>query len=121
SLVLKPVAVVAMEGSQCLAVTNEGRMLLFPLTDLPLLGRGKGNKIIGITSAKVQAREDFIKHITVVPAEASVTLYAGKRKLMLKPSDLARYQGERGRRGALLPRGLQRVDSLEVEEMTAPS
>ena len=121
SLVLKPVAVVAMEGSQCLAVTNEGRMLLFPLTDLPLLGRGKGNKIIGITSAKVQAREDFIKHITVVPAEASVTLYAGKRKLTLKPSDLAHYQGERGRRGALLPRGLQRVDSLEVEEMTAPS
>lgn len=121
SLVLKPIAVVAMEGSQCLAVTNEGRMLLFPLTDLPLLGRGKGNKIIGITSAKVQAREDFIKHITVVPAEASVTLYAGKRKLTLKPSDLAHYQGERGRRGALLPRGLQRVDSLEVEEMTAPS
>ena len=121
SLVLKPVAVVAMEGSQCLAVTNEGRMLLFPLTDLPLLGRGKGNKIIGITSAKVQAREDFIKHITVVPAEASVTLYAGKRKLTLKPSDLAHYHGERGRRGALLPRGLQRVDSLEVEEMTAPS
>lgn len=120
SLVLKPVAVVAMEGSQCLAVTNEGRMLLFPLTDLPLLGRGKGNKIIGITSAKVQAREDFIKHITVVPAEASVTLYAGKRKLTLKPSDLAHYQGERGRRGALLPRGLQRVDSLEIEK-AAPS
>lgn len=120
SLVLKPVAVVAMEGSQCLAVTNEGRMLLFPLTDLPLLGRGKGNKIIGITSAKVQAREDFIKHITVVPAEASVTLYAGKRKLTLKPSDLAHYQGERGRRGALLPRGLQRVDSLEIEA-AAPS
>lgn len=118
--VLKPVPVAVMEGSQCLTVTNEGRMLLFPLTDLPLLGRGKGNKIIGITSAKVQAREDFIKHLTVVPAEANVTLYAGKRKLTLKPTDLAHYQGERGRRGALLPRGLQRVDSLEIEK-SAPS
>ncbi|MGO1247455.1 MAG: DNA topoisomerase IV subunit A [Oceanisphaera sp.] len=119
-LVLNPVPIEGLESSQCLAVTNEGRMLLFPLTDLPLLSKGKGNKIIGITGAKVQAREDFIKHLTVVPHEASVTLYAGKRKLTLKPSDLAHYQGERGRRGALLPRGLQRVDSLEVEE-AAPS
>ena len=68
----------------------------------------------------MQAREDFIKHLTVVPAEANVTLYAGKRKLTLKPTDLAHYQGERGRRGALLPRGLQRVDSLEIEK-SAPS
>ncbi|MFP2768724.1 DNA topoisomerase IV subunit A [Oceanisphaera sp. KMM 10153] len=114
-VVLKPVAVEQLDSSQCLAVTNEGRMLLFPLKDLPLLGKGKGNKIIGIPGAKVQAREDFIKQLVVVPTGANVTLHAGKRKLTLKPTDLAHYQGERGRRGALLPRGLQRVDSLEIE------
>ncbi|WP_298720294.1 DNA topoisomerase IV subunit A [uncultured Oceanisphaera sp.] len=114
-VVLKPVAVDQLDSSQCLAVTNEGRMLLFPLKDLPLLGKGKGNKIIGIPGAKVQAREDFIKQLVVVPVGANVTLHAGKRKLTLKPADLAHYQGERGRRGALLPRGLQRVDSLEIE------
>ncbi|OIN08840.1 DNA topoisomerase IV subunit A [Oceanisphaera psychrotolerans] len=114
-VVLKPVAIDQLDSSQCLAVTNEGRMLLFPLKDLPLLGKGKGNKIIGIPGAKVQAREDFIKQLVVVPENASVTLHAGKRKLTLKPADLAHYQGERGRRGALLPRGLQRVDSLEIE------
>lgn len=114
-VVLKPMAIDQLDSSQCLAVTNEGRMLLFPLKDLPLLGKGKGNKIIGIPGAKVQAREDFIKQLVVVPEGANVTLHAGKRKLTLKPADLAHYQGERGRRGALLPRGLQRVDSLEVE------
>ncbi len=114
-VVLKPVAIDRLDSSQCLAVTNEGRMLLFPLKDLPLLGKGKGNKIIGIPGAKVQAREDFIKQLVVVPENASVTLHAGKRKLTLKPADLAHYQGERGRRGALLPRGLQRVDSIELE------
>ena len=119
-VVLPPVAIDTLASSQCLAVTNEGRMLLFPLTELPLLGKGKGNKIIGITGAKVQAREDFIKQLVVVPEGASVTLHAGKRKLTLKPADLGHYQGERGRRGALLPRGLQRVDSLEIEE-AAPS
>ncbi|GAA3708146.1 DNA topoisomerase IV subunit A [Oceanisphaera sediminis] len=114
-VVLKPMAIDQLDSSQCLAVTNEGRMLLFPLKDLPLLGKGKGNKIIGIPGAKVQAREDFIKQLVVVPEGANVTLHAGKRKLTLKPADLAHYQGERGRRGALLPRGLQRVDSLEIE------
>ncbi|MDX1267931.1 MAG: DNA gyrase subunit A, partial [Oceanisphaera sp.] len=114
-VVLKPMAIDQLDSSQCLAVTNEGRMLLFPLKNLPLLGKGKGNKIIGIPGAKVQAREDFIKQLVVVPEGANVTLHAGKRKLTLKPADLAHYQGERGRRGALLPRGLQRVDSLEIE------
>lgn len=90
-------------------------MLLFPLKDLPLLAKGKGNKLIGIPSAKVQAREDFIKQLVVVPQGTSVTLHAGKRKLTLKPADLEHYQGERGRRGALLPRGLQRVDGIELE------
>ena len=51
----------------------------------------------------------------IVPDGASVTLHAGKRKLTLKPSDLEHYYGERGRRGNKLPRGLQRVDLMEVE------
>ncbi|MFH7564419.1 DNA topoisomerase IV subunit A [Oceanimonas smirnovii] len=113
--VLKPVPVAEVETSRCLVVTNEGRMLLFPLKDLPMLAKGKGNKLIGITSARVQAREDYIKQLAVVPEGASVTIHAGKRKLTLKPADLAHYEGERGRRGALLPRGLQRVDGLEIE------
>ncbi|MBL1379548.1 DNA topoisomerase IV subunit A [Zobellella iuensis] len=113
--VLKPAAIGTLDSDLCMAITNEGRMLLFPLKDLPLLAKGKGNKLIGIPSAKVQAREDFIKQLVVVPQDASVTLYAGKRKLTLKPADLEHYRGERGRRGALLPRGLQRVDGLEIE------
>ncbi|WP_375056986.1 DNA topoisomerase IV subunit A [Zobellella sp. DQSA1] len=114
-LVLKPAAIATLDSDLCMAITNEGRMLLFPLKDLPLLAKGKGNKIIGIPAAKVQAREDFIKQLVVVPQGVSVTLYAGKRKLTLKPADLEHYRGERGRRGALLPRGLQRVDGIELE------
>ena len=54
----------------------------------------------------------------VIPQGQSVTLFAGKRKLTLKPSDLDYYRGERGRRGAKLPRGLQRVDRIEIEPVT---
>ena len=48
--------------------------------------------------------------------EDQVTLYAGKRKFLLKPQDLTHYHGERGRRGLKLPRGLQRVDAVVVGE-----
>ena len=89
-------------------------MLLFPLTDLPSLGKGKGNKIINIPSAKSQSREEFVKVLTVVPDGASVKVHAGKRNMTLSPSDLEHYRGERGRRGNKLPRGLQRVDEIQI-------
>lgn len=113
--VLKPQPISQLQTDQCLAITNEGRMLVFPLTSLPELVKGKGNKIIGIPSSRVKTREEFVKILTVVPVQANVTIWAGKRKLTLKPSDLEHYRGERGRRGSKLPRGLQRVDDVEVE------
>jgi topoisomerase-4 subunit A len=112
---LAPIRVTDVATDYCMAISNEGRMLLFPLRDLPKLSKGKGNKIISIPSAKVQAREEFVKVLAVVPEGSSVTLHAGKRKLTLKPSDLEHYHGERGRRGNKLPRGLQRVDEAVVE------
>jgi len=98
-----------------LAITSEGRMLVFPIKDLPILSKGKGNKIINISSARAKTREEFVTLLNVISPESSVTLHAGKRKLTLKASDVEHYRGERGRRGNKLPRGLQRVDRVEVE------
>ncbi|MCF2859009.1 DNA topoisomerase IV subunit A [Pseudoalteromonas sp. SMS1] len=116
---MAPITVNDVATDRCMAISNEGRMLLFPLRDLPKLAKGKGNKIISIPNAKVQAREEFVKVLAVVPEGRAVTLYAGKRKLTLKNSDLEHYFGERGRRGNKLPRGLQRVDNFEVEFIEA--
>ncbi|TMO60595.1 DNA topoisomerase IV subunit A [Pseudoalteromonas aurantia] len=116
---IAPIEVHDVATDMCMAISNEGRMLLFPLRDLPKLAKGKGNKIISIPSAKVQAREEFVKVLACVPAGSAVTLHAGKRKLTLKPSDLEHYYGERGRRGNKLPRGLQRVDEFEIEVSSA--
>ncbi|SFR52687.1 DNA topoisomerase IV subunit A [Marinobacter daqiaonensis] len=96
------------------AISNEGRMLVFPLEQLPELGRGKGNKIIGIPSARVQNREEFMVVLTVFGEDDQLEIRAGKRKLGLRFSDLEHYLGERGRRGHKLPRGLQRVDDIDV-------
>lgn len=99
----------------CVSVSNEGRMLVFPISDLPQLSKGKGNKIIGIPAAKLKLREEFMVSVAVVSIEQSLLVYSGKRYLRLKPSDLEHYRGERGRRGNKLPRGFQKVDSLVVE------
>ncbi|NLS12321.1 DNA topoisomerase IV subunit A [Vibrio sp. SM6] len=115
SEVMAPSAISNLDTDEILAITNLGRMLLFPMKDLPQLAKGKGNKIINIPSAKAKAREEFLTHLMALPQGAHITLYAGKRKLGLKPSDLDNFRGERGRRGGLLPRGLQRVTEIELQ------
>ncbi|GIU18032.1 DNA topoisomerase 4 subunit A [Shewanella colwelliana] len=114
--VLLPKRVDKSRKESILAITNEGRMLLFSVDALPQLSKGKGNKIIGIPSDRAKSREELLIHLDVVPEDMAVTLWAGKRKLTLKPSDLEHYRGERGRRGAKLPRGLQRVDRVQLGE-----
>ncbi|MFD2167975.1 DNA topoisomerase IV subunit A [Thalassotalea euphylliae] len=103
------------EESLCLAITTEGRMLVFPVADLPELSKGKGNKIINIASARAKAREEYVTLLEVILPTDSITLHAGRRKLTLKANDIEHYRGERGRRGNKLPRGLQRVDRIEIE------
>ncbi|OSM97464.1 DNA topoisomerase IV subunit A [Lonsdalea populi] len=103
-----------------LTITAAGRMLLFPVTDLPQLSKGKGNKIVSIPAAQAASGEDKIGWLFIITSKSSVTLYVGKRKLTLRPEDLQKFRAERGRKGTLLPRGLQRVDRVEVVSPPAP-
>ena len=113
--VLKPRKIENPETDAVVAITNEGRMLKFPLTELPALSRGKGNKIIGIPGKRVESREEFVVAIAAVPENGKLTIFSGKRHMTLKHSDLEHFVGERGRRGSKLPRGFQRVEKVTVE------
>lgn len=115
--VLPPVPIKNPETDLVVAISTEGRMLVFPVAELPQLSKGKGNKILSIPSARAASREEYLKLLTVVPAATAVTLVAGKRKMTIKVDDLAHYIGERGRRGNKLPRGLQRIDELLTGEV----
>lgn len=112
--ILPPIANVNVEGGFVVAISNEGRMLAFPLTELPELARGKGNRIINIPTSRLQAREEFMLTVAVVAEGQSLVIYSGKRHHNVKFSDLEHYIGERGRRGNKLPRGFQKVDRVEV-------
>ena len=115
SRVLPPVRVPGSSADRVAAATGSGHLLVFPLADLPALDRGKGNKIIGIPVAKAKAREEFVVAIALVPHAGSLTILSGKRTFTLKPADLDRFQGDRGRRGAMLPRGFQRVEGFVID------
>ena len=114
--VLPPQSVPDGDDLRVAVVTTEGRLLVFRLDQLPVLGKGKGNKMIDIPSAKSAGREEFVRDLLVMEAEDALTIYAGKRHLKLKPSDLEHYLGERGRRGNKLPRGFQKVDRIGVKD-----
>ncbi|HIF75978.1 MAG TPA: DNA topoisomerase IV subunit A [Porticoccaceae bacterium] len=114
--VLPPIMLSDYGSDFIVSITNEGRMLMFPLSELPRLAKGKGNKIISIPTARVAERLEFVVALAVLTEEDTLTVHAGRRHHNLKPADLQHYRGERGRRGNKLPRGFQNVDRIEVVE-----
>lgn len=113
---LMPVRVEQLATDQLLAVSKQGHLLVFPAKDLPVLPRGKGNKIIQINSAKFKSREDYLQFLVVLGREDTVTLQSGKRSLTLSKTDLVNYLSERAKRGNKLPRGFQTVDGIKVNK-----
>lgn len=113
--VLPPAPIHQLASDYLAAVTNEGRLLVFPVRDLPELAKGKGNKIINVPASRAAEHEEFMVAVVVLGADDTLVVHSGKRKLKLKGADLEHYLGERGRRGNKLPRGFQSVASMDVE------
>ena len=112
---LPPVPIDLEAEQYVAAVTNQGRLLVFPLSEVPELARGKGNKLINVPSAAFKAREEFVIAINVLTQSDELVVFAGQRYLRMKFKDLDNYVGERARRGRKLPRGFQKVDALVVD------
>ena len=111
--VLQPAAVADVAADRIVAVTSAGHVLAFPLSELPELDKGKGNKIIEIPKAK-RGTEKVVA-IAVVPPAGKLQVKSGARTMTLSFRELDEYMGARGSRGGLLPRGWQKVDGLGVE------
>jgi topoisomerase-4 subunit A len=112
--VLKPTPI-QNESDLLSIVTLQGRLLIFPVADLPALARGKGNKLIQIPSADLAAGTDHVVAVLAIPEHSPLKVISGKRFLTLKAADIEHYTGSRAKRGLALPRGFQRVDGLACE------
>ncbi len=112
--VLKPAAI--NDESDLLAVvTLQGRLLIFPVADLPALARGKGNKLIQIPLLELASEKDYVVSVLSIPENSALKVVSGKRFLTLKTVDIEHYKSARAKRGLALPRGFQRVEGLECE------
>ena len=111
--VLQPAAVADIDSDRVVAVTSAGHLLAFPVSELPELDKGKGNKLIDIPKAKLGTER--VVAIAVVPPGGALAVKSGTRTMTLSFKDLDAYVGSRATRGGLLPRGWQKVDGLSVE------
>ena len=113
ALVLAPASVPAPKSLVAVA-TNEGRLLVFPVADVPEMPRGKGNKLFNIPGAKAASREEVLVGAVVVEPDHDLAVFAGERRMTLGWSQLKEYRGERAQRGGILPRGWRGVTKLEA-------
>ncbi|WP_019590726.1 DNA topoisomerase IV subunit A [Thioalkalivibrio sp. ALE20] len=112
--VLPPVAVPDPERDHLAVVTTRGYLLVFPAASLPELARGKGNKLAGIPAAAIKDGSERVQEVVALAPGDTLVVHAGKRFKALAPAEWGEYVSERTRRGRQLPRGYQKVDSLEV-------
>lgn len=112
--VLAPQYIEANEDISLVAMSNVGRMLVFPITELPTLSKGKGNKIINISAAAAKAGTELLTRLLLIKPTSSLVFISGKRKITLKPSDIDNYRGERARKGSQLVRGLSTNATVEI-------
>lgn len=113
--VLKSARVTDMESDLVAAINSGGSMLTFPVSELPELNRGKGNKIFNIPTKKFKSGEESLIAIAVVPVGGKLRIESGKRHTTIKYAELENYAGSRGQRGRKLPRGFQTVKRAVLE------
>src|SRR6184192_4057518 len=112
--VLAP-APVPSPDSLVAVVSSEGKLLAFPVGEVPEMPRGKGKKLYDIPGKKARARTELMTAAAVVPPNASLVLWSGETGKVIEWRDLQAYVGERAQRGTVLKRGWPRnIDRMEA-------
>ena len=90
-------------------LSSAGRLLIVDLAELPVLNKGKGNKLIQLEP------KDQIVSMTMLNLDEIIQVFAGQQQLKLKGDDLQKYIGKRGTKGQRLPRGYQKANKLLIQ------
>lgn len=102
-VLMMPVPITADADGYVAAISHVGRLLIFPLAQMPHLKRGKGNRLLLLKD------DERMVAIAVMGAKDKLQLYAGRRKLVLDVEQWQQYVGKRAQRGRFLPNAFRRV------------
>ncbi|MCP4119448.1 MAG: DNA topoisomerase IV subunit A [Desulfobacteraceae bacterium] len=114
---MEPQHIMNPETDLLMAITTTGRLIIFPVSEMPIMEKGKGNKIIGIPKDQLSVPgTERLKILKLLPENATLVIYAGKHFLKLSSGNQENYRSKRGYRGRKLPRGFQNVSHIEIIE-----
>lgn len=124
--VMRPLKINDPQKDLLVFISRQGRMLIYPASELTIMPRGKGLKLMSIPSAKLKQGLDGIADFISLKEGEGVIIHSGKRKLPVKNEALKERIAHRESTAEVLPSAIQRVDYLEViplafeEEAAAP-
>lgn len=112
---LRAKRVTSIENHYLAVTSNLGHLLIFPLSDLPQMSKGKGNKLMSLSTPKTNEQAERVVDVAVLNNTQNLLIMGDGKPFTLKPADWKHYLGERTRRGNKLPRGCRGVVGLKVE------
>lgn len=103
-------AFVAVGSATHIAVVSSGgNLLVFDRDELPILTKGKGNKLMNLKD------NETLVAVSALTDTDNLIIHTNKRTLTLKPNDWANYKGKRSGRGRALPKGFLNVVGMDVK------
>ncbi|WP_343597080.1 DNA topoisomerase IV subunit A [Acinetobacter sp.] len=97
------------EQTHVALLSSAGKLLIIELSDLPVLNKGKGNKLIQLGEGET------VLTLQLLNLNDNLHVVAGQQHLNLKADDMQKYIGKRATKGQLLPRGYQKANKLIVQ------
>lgn len=112
---LPPLLVTDPQQERLALVSSSGYLLVVNLHEVPILAKGKGNKLMGLKKDEgLGIAAEAVQLALVLPAGVALLVHAGKKSKLLAGTELEAYCGERAKRGKPLPKGFQQPSSLEI-------
>lgn len=118
---LAPALIDPATSSTVVCVSSDGYMLAFPLSEVPELSKGKGNKLINIPPKRLKSGDEYLAGLMVMGEKDEILVWAGQRYLRMAEKDIDHFRGDRALRGRKLPRGFQRVTKIELADDSGPA
>ena len=132
SSVISPIAI--NENHKFVAATfssqdNKGKvsnkMLIFPIEELPVLPRGKGNKLISISTKSFKEKAEYMMDVCCLAEDSKLHIHhegkTGGKTWTL--NELDEYISSRAKRGRVLPAGYNgniKLEEIQKSSDTAP-
>src|SRR5574344_111857 len=114
AVIMRPLEVANKDTDLIAVASKAGRLLIYKVSEVQELSQGKGTKLMGINTAKVAIGADGVIAMAILPEVSSLIVHAGKRIIKLSVKEIADRISSRSKAGDMLPKGYQKIDSLEV-------